>query len=80
MDGQGTQVGIAAVQQHPTQRPFQVLTGTGRCVAELNQPSDVTVEQFDIHAQSALVHGVGEGAGECPAEQHVVVQADATDQ
>ena len=49
-------------------------------VAELNQPSDVTVEQFDIHAQSAVVHGVGERAGECPAEQHVVVQADAADQ
>lgn len=80
VDGQGTQIGIAAVQQHSTQRPFQLLTGAGRCVAELNQPSDMTVEQFDIHAQSAVVHGVGERAGECPAEQDVVVQADAVDQ
>ena len=50
-EGQGSQVRVAAVQQHPSQRPGQVLPGPGRGVAELDQPVDVPAEQRDVDAQ-----------------------------
>jgi hypothetical protein len=78
VDSQDGQVRVAAVQQHPAQRPDQL--GARRCVAELGEPGHVPVEQPGVDAEAAVAGLELKWAGERPGEKDRVVQADAVHQ
>ena len=76
----GGHVGVAAVEQEPSQRPGQQVPGLVGCVAELDQPLLVACEELQVDPQPAGVGPRGERAREGPGQQQLVVQADALDQ